>query len=530
MSYLLDHAGRPIPQSEAAKPNQVMNSAGGFVFALDQWKRLDRFLILGSEGNTYYTTERKLTNENITNVKSCISSDGLRVVRAVRDINETGRAPKQEPGLYVLALCAKQGNDVTRKAAYEAVESVCRTGTSLYHFVNFCNSLGGWSRGLRRAVVNWFNNKPTDKLAYQLVKYQQRNGWSARDLLRLSHPFAKSEVHNSIYKWVVGKPQEELTDFLPGLITAAELAKQATESQQIVQLIHNHDLPREAIPTKWLTSKNVWAELAIKMPITATIRNLATMTRVGVIEQYSEITNTICDRITNPEIIKNGRVHPIQMLSALKTYAQGHGERSDKSWIPTQKVIDALDAGFYLSFDAIEPTNKHTVCAIDVSGSMDGGSIAGVSGLTPRDAAVAMAMVTAKKEKRHVLTCFTDQAYEGCPISASRRLDDNINAVRRIPFGRTDCAVPILHATSARADIDTFIIYTDNETWFGSIHPFKALERFRKQSGINAKLIVVGFTSTGFSIANPDDPGMLDVVGFDASAPSMIADFSRDNI
>jgi 60 kDa SS-A/Ro ribonucleoprotein len=30
-----------------------------------------------------------------------------------------------------------------------------------------------------------------------------------------------------------------------------------------------------------------------------------------------------------------------------------------------------------------------------------------------------------------------------------------------------------------------------------------------------------------FSIADPDDAGMLDVVGFDAAAPAVIADFTR---
>ena len=32
--------------------------------------------------------------------------------------------------------------------------------------------------------------------------------------------------------------------------------------------------------------------------------------------------------------------------------------------------------------------------------------------------------------------------------------------------------------------------------------------------------------SNGFSIADPQDGGMLDVVGFDTSTPSIIADFA----
>jgi 60 kDa SS-A/Ro ribonucleoprotein len=75
--------------------------------------------------------------------------------------------------------------------------------------------------------------------------------------------------------------------------------------------------------------------------------------------------------------------------------------------------------------------------------------------------------------------------------------------------------------------VDTFVIYTDNETWFGQIHPAQALADYRRKTGIPAKLIVVGMTSTGFAIADPDDGGMLDVVGFDSAAPAVIADFAR---
>lgn len=45
--------------------------------------------------------------------------------------------------------------------------------------------------------------------------------------------------------------------------------------------------------------------------------------------------------------------------------------------------------------------------------------------------------------------------------------------------------------------------------------------------GIDAKLIVVGMTATKFTIANPDDPGMLDIAGFDTAAPGIMSEFAR---
>jgi len=57
--------------------------------------------------------------------------------------------------------------------------------------------------------------------------------------------------------------------------------------------------------------------------------------------------------------------------------------------------------------------------------------------------------------------------------------------------------------------------------------PFQALEQYRDKTGIFAKLIVVGMVSNGFTIADPTDPGMLDVVGFDTAVPAVMADFAR---
>lgn len=72
---------------------------------------------------------------------------------------------------------------------------------------------------------------------------------------------------------------------------------------------------------------------------------------------------------------------------------------------------------------------------------------------------------------------------------------------------------------------DAFVVYTDSETWAGEIHPAQALRKYRERTGIAAKLVVVAMTSNGFSIADPDDAGMLDVVGFAPATPQVISDF-----
>jgi len=97
--------------------------------------------------------------------------------------------------------------------------------------------------------------------------------------------------------------------------------------------------------------------------------------------------------------------------------------------------------------------------------------------------------------------------------------------VAAIPMGGTDCSLPMRWALKQRVAADVFVILTDSETWAGPIHPMQALRQYREKMGLAAKLIVVGMTSNGFSIADPDDSGALDVVGMDSATPNVMNEF-----
>ncbi len=146
-------------------------------------------------------------------------------------------------------------------------------------------------------------------------------------------------------------------------------------------------------------------------------------------------------------------------------------------------------------------------------------------GITPRTASAAMATVTAAVEPTYYTMGFAGQLVP-LDISPRQRLDQVCRALDGLPFGATDCALPMLWALHTGLEVDTFIVYTDSETWFGEIHPVQTLRKYRQRTGIGAKLVVVGMGSNGFSIADPDDLWMLDVVGFDTATPNVIAQFA----
>jgi 60 kDa SS-A/Ro ribonucleoprotein len=360
------------------------------------------------------------------------------------------------------------------------------------------------------------------------VKYQSRDGWATRDLLRLAHPRAASPSHDRLFAWAVSGalPLGASDDPALALIVAMHELHATDDVVAGARLIREHRVPRECVPTAWLRSAEVWDALLAAMPMTAMLRNLATMTRVGLLSSMSSATREVVARLRDPRRLALARVHPIAVLAALVTYKSGRGVRGAATWAPVPAIVDALDAAFYASFQAIDPAGKRMLLALDVSGSMGAGVVAGVPGLTPRIASAAMALATAATERDHAFVAFTADLTT-LSISPRQRLDDVVAAVARLPMGGTDCALPMVWAQKHRVDVDTFCVYTDNETWAGSVHPAQALRAYRDARGIPAKLVVVGMTSNGFSIADPNDAGMIDVVGFDASTPPVIADFAR---
>jgi 60 kDa SS-A/Ro ribonucleoprotein len=451
-------------------------------------------------------------------------------------------------------MAAGLGDEPTRKAALEALPKVARTGTHLFQFVTFVEGFRGWGRSLRRAVGGWYAARPVDEVAYQAVKYRQREGVAHRDVLRLAHPGEEvssgnptlevSDEHARLFEWIVRGGE---TQGLPRAVEGFALAQKSESPAESAKLVREYGLPREALLSDHLTSPEVWNALLEHMPMTAMIRNLATMTRVGVLAAGSEGTSTVVERLGDAERIRKARVHPIALLAALRTYQAGRGARGQNTWAPVREVVDALDAAFYVAFGNVEPTGKRLLLALDVSGSMTMGWVAGVPALTPRDASAALALVTAATEDRYEVVGFfagrrgwksqtkgqwgwIEQGLSSLSISPRQRLVDAVKTVEGLPFGGTDCALPMLYAKAKKREIDTFVIYTDSETWAGDVHPVQALRDYRQASGIDARLVVVGMVSNGFSIADPADPGMLDIVGFDTATPQLISDFARGSL
>lgn len=547
-SHLQGHGVRVATQGARipGRADQVVNSDGAYVFAVSPEQHLRRFLILGSEGGTFYADEKTATVRGLDGVRAAIDALGTGAVDVIVDVSDGGKAPKNDAAIAALAIAASHPNEAVRAAAFRALPKVCRISTDLFHFCTFIEEHRGWGRALRTAVGDWYIDRSAESLAFQGVKYRQRDGWTHRDVLRLAHPVPADPNTKVVMDWMCGRMPDGVRERLDAgkgaspdgaefldiddpmrIVEGYEKAQRAATPAATAKLVQEYGLPREALKSEHLHAAPVWAAmLDAGMGMEALIRNLPTMTRNDVLKNPGAKA-AILDALGDTERLRKARTHPIKVLNALKVYGGGRSLRGDSVWVPDGDVIDALDDAFYKSFDFVEATGQRWMLAVDISASMTWHPCAGMPALDPRTAASALALVTAKAEPHRVITAFSSGISQ-VALSPRQRLDDVMRTVAGMPAGGTDCSLPMEWAQSTGLPVDVFVVLTDHETnAYGRPQPSVALRRYREAMGIDAKLIVVAMEGNPFSIADPEDPGMLDVVGFSPDTPALMSTFAR---
>lgn len=590
--------GQSMPRS-GHENIMIPNLAGGFTYKVSDKEYLERILILGTNGNTYYASAIKMTADAINHIKDMINSGkGQLVVDTMKDIYENGRAPKQDATFFALALITQSDVPMdVKKVALELVSKV-RTFSQLYMLESMRKSIGGkkgFGRGMRRAMFNLINNKTGKQFAYQATKYRSRTygdeTWSIDDIIKCSHiPSKKLKddgkivliyLINGIAKseeeyLKLENPSIECTETISYLRAVEAVKKESCTIDTAVQLIRQYNLPREVLNTSLLNYNLVWNSLLFSstvgeggkiirkviMPITALFRNLGVMTQRGLFVD-NDITNLIAEHIKKPHILKNGRVHPVAVLVAKLTYDMGKGVKGKLNWIVNKTISNALEESFYNSFQIIEGTGKRILHAVDCSGSMTC-KIASAPYISSCEAVSTLVMEAIRREHKHAINMKAEgkeinnlQEVMLFSVSANKVTitpDMKLQQVMKIcqsDFQSTDASMPMIKAleeykkTNGKSGAyDLFIVYTDNETYYGKIHPSEALDNYRKYTNIDARMVIYATTPTqntigytreshhdAFSTKEGYDNSLsLNIAGFDLNGPTLIRNFAIGSI
>jgi 60 kDa SS-A/Ro ribonucleoprotein len=529
--------GRPTTYSSLLNKDPA-NNAGSATNIISWQDRLDRFLILGADGGTYYASTTAHMKQGIAAVTQALALGGEQAVAQIVGVMVSGRLPKMETGIFALAVAINSKTPKIRAAAISAIPTACKIPTHLFSLLTEIKAQGGkiQGRAMSCALARWYTDKEPSTLAYHLIKYRQRNGWKHGDVLRLAHPKGynsggegKAGQLGDLFAWETGKPIVGRGEHLSMIIGYLSLLQESATETDAINLIRDLRFPREGIPDKFLKSPAVWRTLAVNSPMTALFRTLNRMTAVGAFDGPAglETVDVVTRKLTDAQAIRGAKVHPINVLSALRTYGSGRGVKGSLVWTPNTAINAALDKAFVASFDAQPAMGLRVAIGIDISGSMFSGEIAKIPGLVPAEAAWALAYQMVKTESEASVWCFNSMIYEttetvkGAPSYAAL-----IKKVRVEYWdgGNTNCGALINKALYDHRKVDVFVVITDNEHNHG-VDPMTALRRYRAETGIDAKLVVIALTATEYSIGATTDAGALNIVGFDPVAPTIIRSF-----
>ncbi|XP_048769596.1 RNA-binding protein RO60-like [Ostrea edulis] len=417
-------------QSIKISPFQVPNKAGGYVYKTTLESQLCSFICTGSPNHNYRAGNCELTLEDVPFVIQLIQDgSGKTVVDILIRFSTTSRAFKQDPLIFILAICCRSNDKATKNAAYSALPSICRIPTQLFRFLNFCKMISshqsrskGWGRAHRKAICDWYRSYGATEhklklLALHITKYSKRYGWKHKDVIRLSHLKVNDEDPALKYLVIVavkGKQFADSTNFMQNLqqqdnyetshlkqivdlLTAIETAKTTKDVTQMIRLILQHRLVREHVPACFLNDRNVWLALARHMPMIALIRNLGKMSKLELFQleapsgERSFEEHLALEKLKNKELISKDKIHPFTYMLAINQYKKGENGSKTLQWPVFPQICAGLEEGLYFSFQNIRPTGKRFLVAIDISKSMtEKVNVIGAPSLQPLDVTAFM--------------------------------------------------------------------------------------------------------------------------------------------
>jgi 60 kDa SS-A/Ro ribonucleoprotein len=518
---------QPIPGRET---EMIQGRSGGYMFDAGIWTMLRRCLLIGTAQSTYYAGKQELTEDFVSVIKKAVEEDAPRVASEILYASD-GRAINNSAPLLALVLLSMGDTPEAKKAFQEIFPQVVRTGSHFAEWLSYTKGLRGFGKIVREAGKTWFSRADVKGLAYQLLKYQQRSGFSQRDALRLFHVHPPTPDHNALFNWVV-KGWEELPSEIPSPALAQVwwyewLKRNPKETHQAITQGH---LTHEMVAPVGKMDKLAWELLFNEMPIGALLRNLGSLTQLGVL-RADEPTNLnhVASVINSRQRLQKGRIHPIDVLKALKTYQSG-GKigRSQKTWEPAARIVDILEKALELSFDVVEPTGKVFMHAVDISSSMSCGVVDSV-GLSCCEIATAMALVTAKAEKNYMIRGFSTKFID-LEISREDTFNSALRKASNQNFGGTDASVAYEWMIKNRFKADIICFWTDSESWAGNSHPAQTLRKYRQKVNPGVKAVYVTLAPYQITLVDPQDPLSWDLGGFDPSIPRLIGMIAQGEI
>lgn len=499
------------------------------------------------------------------------------LIDLICDMKTNRRIYKMQPAMAILALMLDPilviDVNIRRKVS-TAVPVVVSSLSDIYMFLSILKEAGRKSgtlfcKSIQAAIIaNGERSHDVDSYIAGLIKFKNRNGWQYRDALRLSHTDLKGISHirrlrgthmHSVVSFALGMMGDDdalvpsLKRLSPTFRDYLEV-KHETSVERVVERIGHGLLDHTLVPNEMLNRREVWqafmkCESGPTLSAIATLRNLANMTRTGAFED-PETVDAVIGVFSDTSKMRN--IHFMQLFLASYAYSRNPMIR------PNERIMTSIESAMTSAYErnreklsrrGYSPRVMHN---LDMSASMFWEtSRVGATASNPfaGDVAAAMMFLTCRSEdpsNYDILgfgTAVARKQVEGLGVNTSNTtsnglidiksyiqksgvssLQEAITLLKGVGGGGTNMGASIQQAIDTNSYYDAFVYWTDSDLNSG-VHPSIMLERYRDLINPNAKLITVCLSTSDRSVVNPNDVGMMDIVGFDAETPNIIQNF-----
>ncbi|KAK8764109.1 hypothetical protein V5799_033282, partial [Amblyomma americanum] len=253
----------------------------------------------------------------------------------------------------------------------------------------------------------------------------------------------------------------------------------------------------------------VWLCLVRRLPLAELVAHVPRLSRAGLLSR-GPLVGLLRERLRSAAEQKPPPLGPLETY-ALKRHLEASRPKQHHRPASSQQLDDVIAALHEHSFKAVPATGKRFLVAVDVRGPMAHGRVRGLDGVTPAEASALLLQALVRTGDAVTALAFAARGLVQLEVDARMSLADISRRMRETPMGPVDVSLPLRWAKEQGRSFDLVLVCTDNQTQSFAVHPAQALREYREACSLpGTRFAVCAMCSQGFSLAPPDELGMLD--------------------
>lgn len=453
-----------VAKMSVPKPD-AKNKQGFEAYNIENWLRLISLLNTSKLQSQFYRSENDTMRELKSLIDVCGKEDPYFVAQCIVYSRCVGEGMRSINHLAAVYLAPYMGGREWSKRFFSLWDKKNQKGGTIYRPDDMAEIVAAYAAMNEKSITNAMKKGFREALegldAYSLLKYKT----SVLDMINLVHPDPKESKALVEY---MGNKVPVFEAIIKGYNVSADTweVAQSDAGQVVAQAVREGKLSEsEAKEVLTEQKSDNWKGLLTegKLGILAAIRNLR---NILINKPETSTINTLCDLLSDGELIKKGKIMPYQLDMANEVL---NAEFSDSN---SRKLSQALLKGYELAVPNLkELLSGNNLVVIDMSGSMGSGIVDPNKKTKYKsscmDKACLIGMTIAKATNADVIRFGTNAEYVN--YNANADVFSLAKSVKK-DMGMTSLSSAWRLAQNSGRKYDRVFILSDNECNVGSTY------------------------------------------------------------